>query len=178
MQRFEVAPWSTALKVLSAIGTVALVGASFALHRAVPRGTRVTFAETFGTLLLFVPPLILVGAVLFVVTEYRLDASGLYVQRLLWATRLDLGDLDRATYDPSAMCRSIRLFGNGGLFSFTGWFRNATLGRYRAFVTDPRQAVVLHSSSRVVVLSPAYPHAFLGHVKTLFPGVAVGEPPP
>src|SRR5512140_2462212 len=117
MQRFEVAPWSTPLKVVSSIGTVVLVAVGYALFRAIPRGARVPFAETFGTLLLFVPALILAIAVLFVVTGYGLDASGLHVQRLLWSTRVGLDGLDRAWHDPSAMRRSLRIFGNGGLFA-------------------------------------------------------------
>lgn len=176
MLRFEAAPWSTAVKLVSAVGTGVLLAVTYALYRAVPRGTRVPFAETFGTFMVAVPALILFIAVLFVVTGYRLDASGLYVQRLLWTTHIDLQGLDRAWHDPSAMCRSLRLFGNGGLFSITGWFRNATLGRYRAFVTDPGKSVVLRSPTRVVVLSPADPLGFLSTLKLSFPGI-VGEAP-
>ncbi len=176
MQRFEAAPWSTAVKLVSAVGTGVLLAATYALYRAVPRGTKAPFAETFGSFLMVVPALILVIAVLFVVTGYRLDATGLYVQRLLWTTRVDFQGLDHAWHDPSAMCRSLRLFGNGGLFSITGWFRNATLGRYRAFVTDPGKSVVLRSPTRVVVLSPADPLGFLSSLQLSIPGV-VGGPP-
>ena len=176
MQRFEAAPWSTAVKLVSAVGTGVLLAVTYALYRAVPRGTRAPFAETFGSFLMAVPALILVIAALFVVTGYRLDGTGLYVQRLLWTTHIDLQGLDRAWHDPSAMCRSLRLFGNGGLFSITGWFRNATLGRYRAFVTDPGKSVVLRSPTRVVVLSPADPLGFLSTLKLSFPGI-VGEAP-
>ena len=177
MPRFDAAPWSTGLKLLSAVGAGVLLALTFTLHRSVPRGTRVPFAETFGTLLMAVPALILLVAVLFVVTGYRIDSTGLFVQRLLWTTRIGLEGLDRAWHDPQAACRSIRLFGNGGLFSITGWFRNSTLGRYRAFITDPAKAVVLRSPTRVVVLSPADPEAFLAFLRLTFPGVAAGQPP-
>jgi len=56
---------------------------------------------------------------------------------------------------------SIRTFGNGGLFSFTGFYRNRLLGAYRAFVTDPRQAVVLRFPKRNVVVSPGAPEEFV-----------------
>jgi hypothetical protein len=69
------------------------------------------------------------------------------------------------------------LFGNGGLFSITGVFQNATLGRYHAFVTDPRQAVVLRYESKVVVLSPADPDSLLSYLALASPGVVVGSPP-
>ncbi len=177
VQRFEAAPWTATLQVVSAIGTIVLLGICYALYRTIPHGTRVPFAETFGTILLFMPPLILAVALLFVVRGYELDASALYVQRLLWRTRIPLDGLDRAWHDPSAMCRSLRVFGNGGLFSVTGLFQNTMLGSYRAFVTDPKQAVVLHFPSRVLVVSPAYPRAFLGHLRFISPKTVVDEPP-
>jgi len=176
LRRFEAAPWTTVLKVVSSIGTVVLLGVSCALYRAIPHGTRVPFAETFGTLLLFVPFLILVGALLFIVSGYELDASALYVYRLCWRTRIPLDGLERAWHDPAAMCRSFRIFGNGGLFSATGLYQYATLGRYRAFVTDPRQAVVLRLPTRTIVLSPACPRTFLKHLKTIAPAADVIEP--
>ncbi|HQR45471.1 MAG TPA: PH domain-containing protein [Thermoanaerobaculia bacterium] len=177
MQRFDAAPWSTALKVVSALGTAVLLGVGTMIYRTVPRGSRVPFAETFGTLLTAVPLLILVLSLLYVVTGYRLDTAGLEVQRLLWTTRVGLEGLERAWHDPEATCRSIRIWGNGGLYSVSGWFRNAGLGRYRAFVTDPRKAVVLRSPTRVVVLSPADPDLFLSSLRMSFPGVVVGAPP-
>lgn len=51
--------------------------------------------------------------------------------------------------------------GNGGLFSFTGWYRNKILGVYRAWVTDLRSTVILRFEKRAVVLSPADPNAFI-----------------
>lgn len=69
------------------------------------------------------------------------------------------------------MRRSIRIFGNGGLFGITGIYRNKTLGIYRAYVTDPKQSVVLQMTSRVVVISPAYPRAFLGDLHSMLPAV-------
>jgi len=143
MRRFEAAPWTTALKIVSALGSVVLAGVAYALFRAIPHGTRVPFAETFGKIILVVPPATLFFALLFVVSGYELDATALHIRRLLWSTTIPLEGLTRAWHDPSSMRRSLRLFGNGGLFSITGVFRNATLGTYRAFVTDPRQAVVL-----------------------------------
>ena len=177
MQSFDAAPWPVSLKVVSTVAAVVLVGVTAVLYRAVPRGTRVPFAEGFGTFVFVVPLAILLVALCFLVRGYELDGTGLYVERLLWRTRIDLGGLTRAWHDPSAMRRSLRLFGNGGLFSITGIFQNAALGRYRAFVTDPKRAVVLRYESRVVVVSPADPDALLGHLRLVSPGTVVGEPP-
>lgn len=170
MQRFDAAPWPASLKVVSAIGTLGLLGAAVALLRVLPRGTRVPFAEAFGTFVFVVPLVILFVALLFLVRGYGLDSEELYVERLLWRTPIGLGDPTRAWRDPSAMRRSIRLFGNGGLFAITGIFQNGTLGRYRAFVTVPKQAVVLRYESRVVVLSPANPDDLLRYLRLVSPG--------
>lgn len=59
---------------------------------------------------------------------------------------------------------SVRTFGNGGLFSFSGWYYNTLLGAYRAFVTDPNQTVVLHLGGRSVVVSPAKPEEFVREI--------------
>ena len=173
MQHFEAAPWSTALKVVSTLATLLLAAVAIALFHFIPRGTAVPFAETFGTIVLIVPVATLLFAVLFIVSGYDLDRHHLYVQRLLWRTSIPLDGLTRAWHDPAAMRRSMRLFGNGGLFGITGIYQNKTLGRYRAFVTDPRQTVVLQLASRTVVISPAYPQAFLGELRLLHPQIAV-----
>ncbi len=177
MQRFEAAPWPASLKAVSALGTVGLVGVALVLDRAIPRGTRVPFAETFGGYMVLVGPAILLGALLFLVRGYEVDGASLYVERLLWRTSIPLDGLRRAWHDPSAMKRSLRLFGNGGLFAVTGIFQNGTLGRFRAFVTDPKLAVVLRFESRVVVVSPAQPHALLEQIRMVSPGAVIGEPP-
>ena len=74
------------------------------------------------------------------------------------------------------MRRSLRVWGNGGLYSVTGIYQNAALGRYRAFVTDPGQAVVLELPGRRIVISPADPPPFLQGLTAWFPAVRVGSP--
>ncbi|MBK5099204.1 MAG: hypothetical protein JJE01_15605, partial [Gemmatimonadetes bacterium] len=55
----------------------------------------------------------------------------------------------------------IRVFGIGGAFAFAGKFRNATLGSYRAYVTDPSFCVVLDLGSETVVVTPDSPVRFV-----------------
>lgn len=176
MQRFEAAPWPTSLKVVSLIGAAVLVAVGIGAARAIPHGTRVPFAETFGTFVSFVPPAIALFALLFVVRAYEVSPGELRVQRLLWTTRLDLAGLRRAWHDPDAMCGSLRVFGNGGLFSFTGLYQSRSLGRYRAFVTDPKKAVVLVLPARTLVLSPAEPRALVEGLHAFFPRIESGPP--
>jgi hypothetical protein len=171
MPQFRAAPWPTSLRVISIVATAVVVGVSYGAWRVIPRGTRVPFAETFGTFVATLPPLVLVGALLFVVTGYEIGSSELRVQRLLWSTRVRLDGVSRAWADPKAMACSLRIWGNGGLYSFTGYFQSKALGRYRAFVTDPGCAVVLVLPNRTVVVSPAEPRAFLQALSLSFPGL-------
>ena len=168
---FSAARWPTSLKVSSLLGSALLLGVGYAAFSAIPRGTRVPFAETFGTLIAFVPLAIALLATLFVVSGYELDGCCLRVRRLLWATPVSLAGIRKTYHDPGAMKRSLRFFGNGGLLSITGIYKNKPLGWYRAFVTDPSHAVVLVLPSRVVVISPSDPLAFIEELRVIFPGI-------
>lgn len=75
--------------------------------------------------------------------------------------RIHRDGLISARFEPEVLQGTIRLFGNGGLFSITGWFRNKSLGVFRAFLTDPNRTVVLRYSDRVVVISPEHPEQFV-----------------
>ena len=120
------------------------------------------------------PPLVLVvGCALFTIRSYTLASDVLLIHRLFWRTRLPLVALQSARFEPRAMQWSIRTFGNGGFFSFTGFYRNKLLGAYRAFVTDPRRTVVLRYTGRTVVVSPHAPEDF---VRELTPLIRT-EPP-
>lgn len=104
---------------------------------------------------------VLVCGFLFSIRGYRLDGASLYVLRPLWETAVDLRGLESAEIDPGAMRGAWRTFGNGGMFSFSGWHWSRKLGRHRAFVTDFKNAVVLRQDGRSVVISPGDPEAFL-----------------
>ena len=103
-----------------------------------------------GWLLMLVPLATLLASAAFMVRGYVLTDASLIIVRPGWQNRLDLSRLTSATVDADALSRSLRLFGNGGFFSFTGWFRNKKLGVYRAFATDTKRAVVLRFSDKTV----------------------------
>jgi len=104
---------------------------------------------------------VLVGSALFAIRGYTVTPDSILIHRLLWATRLSRSSLESARFEPRAMRGSLRLFGNGGLFSFTGYFYSRLLGRYRAFVTDPQRTIVLCFRRGTVVISPDDPAAFV-----------------
>ena len=62
---------------------------------------------------------------------------------------------------PAALLDARRTFGNGGIFAFTGNYRNQALGAFRLYATDPLQSVILYLPEQVVVVTPADPQAFM-----------------
>ena len=111
-------------------------------------------------------PLIFINAVwmitaLFTVRGYRLEDRCLFIQRLLWETRLDLTGLEEAYAEPEAFRRGFKTLGNGGLFSFSGYYRSKTLGSFRCWVTDQKRSVVLVLKNKKMVVSPDSPESFL-----------------
>ena len=146
------APWSGSLVAVTSVLTVLLLGITLGMA-FYGRG----IVPWAGLL----PLAILVCSVPFTIRGYTVTPDAILVHRLLWTTRLSLSGLASAKFEPEAMRGSIRTFGNGGLFSITGFFRNKALGAYRAFVTDQHQTVVLHYSGHTVVVSPSSPQEFI-----------------
>ncbi len=176
MTRFAAARWSTVLKAASAVSVVVFLAIALLLPRGLFPGLAEPWRQSADALLHTVPLAVLAIATLFVVRGYRLERGELVVRRLYWETRVPLAGLTAAWHDPRAMRRSVRMFGNGGLFSITGLYYNRALGRYRAFVTNPAAAVVLRARDRVVVVTPERPDAFLRAVGERFPGVSLSNP--
>lgn len=117
MKHYE-APWSTSLIVTSVLTTVLCLG--------VTAGTWLNLAGMHppGTLgyIMTLPLGILFGTALFTIRGYSISSDSILVHRLLWSTVLPRAGLEWAQVEPDAMRGSLRTFGNGGAFSFTGFY--------------------------------------------------------
>jgi hypothetical protein len=116
--------------------------------------------------LLALPFLILSCAAAFMVRGYTIANGALIIQRTGWVTTIPLHGITSVALMPDAMRASIRLCGNGGAFSFTGLFWNKMLGKYRAYVTDLHQTVVLKIENRTIVISPDAPDRFVAELQS------------
>jgi len=144
------APWGKSLLIISAIITIVCVGVTADLFHKGYRGWKLAI------------PVAAIGfAALFTIRGYTITPDAILVHRLFWNTRLPLAGLQSVESRPNVMRWSIRTFGIGGVFSISGFYWNNVLGTYRAFVTDPKQTVVLSYPKRTVVLSPAHPEDFV-----------------
>lgn len=143
------APWGRELTVLTTVFTIMIVVLTAFIWS---KGARLVPAFLLA---LHAIPMALT------VRRYEVVPGALLIRRLWWDTRWPLDGPVKASIRPDVMARSWRLWGNGGLFAFSGLFSNAALGRYRAFVTDHKRTVVLEMPRGIVVVSPDRPHAFV-----------------
>lgn len=109
---------------------------------------------------MLLPILIPVICFAYRVTGYELDNKQILVKRMVGDFLVSLNEIDSIEVNPDAMKRSFRTFGNGGLFGFYGRFRNSIYGPYRAFVTDPKNSVILKLQKSTIILSPDQPQKF------------------
>jgi hypothetical protein len=153
------APWGKTLRWSSAgliLLTVAIVAGMSWLPANAPGWSK--------ALATWCMPVVVLACLPFVVRGYTITGEAILIHRLFWTTRLNRSGLTSAAVVPRAMNSSLRTCGNGGGFSFTGWYWNQDLGAYRAFVTDLNRTVVLRFGKRAVVVSPEAPEDFVAEL--------------
>lgn len=155
------ATWSTLLRIISAAASLLCVGVAVQDSHALSSGDFRSLDFWFGLL----PLALLIGAALCTVRGYSITPDAILIHRLCWKTKLSRQGLESAEYQPGILRRSIRTFGNGGLFSFTGWYYNRDLAAYRAYATDVHRTVVLRLRGKIVVLTPDEPERFVSELK-------------
>jgi hypothetical protein len=158
-EEFFKADWSSSLLVSSTLISLLLVGATlFELITNFRSGDRLPM------LVAMIPIILLFISAIFSVRGYRLEDRTLYVKRLGWYSEINLEALRSAEIDPQAMTSSVRWWGNGGLFSYSGSFYSPRIGAYTAYGTKPQQAVVLRFPEKTIVLTPDQPDRFVSKV--------------
>lgn len=116
---------------------------------------------------------ILGGAALFTVRGYTVADGALHVRRLLWVTRIPLQTLTDAEWRHGSFGWAWRTCGNGGLYSFTGWYHQKGLGSFRALATRTTDAVILRFSDRKpIVVTPDDPATLVEALKSAAKGSA------
>jgi hypothetical protein len=143
------APWSKMLKLTTLLSLGILLLAVFA--------TRGPANYVAGGLL--------IASLLFFIRGYSIQNGQVVIHGLLWSKAYSLAEMVGAEVSPSVTAGSLRAFGNGGMFSMLGYFRNDKLGNYLAFITDSQNAVVLDFPDKRMVVSPDDPEAFVGAVR-------------
>ncbi len=147
------------VKWVSALSCALLIGLGLMFQFS---ATRLPSGLNWMSWALMALPLI---CLLFIVRGYRIDGGTLYVRRLVHETAIDLRDLSSVEVVPKAFDRALRVFGNGGLFSFSGWFWRRGMGLMKAYAMDIGPGLLLRWSDRAVVLTPTDPQAMQERLK-------------
>jgi len=95
--------------------------------------------------------LLLISAVAYAYSPrgYEVSAEAILVKRPIGDARVPLEEVREvrpARREDLRWC--VRLWGNGGLFGYYGWYRTAKLGRCSWYVTDRGRIVILVTASR------------------------------
>jgi hypothetical protein len=154
------APWGRLLVGTSVFASVVCLGVPLLIVSLGPQVP--ALAQSVA---ITMPLAMIGGCAVFVVRGYTVTADALLIHRLAWDSRIPLRNLRSIEAMPGAMAGSIRTFGNGGFFSFTGFFWSRRLGRFRAYATDLQRTVVLRLVDRTVVVTPDDPGRFVQEIK-------------
>lgn len=151
---------STIQMTILASVVLALVG-GMQIFAGVKRegGTRILLLSLGTAVLLCVP-----ASLLLKVRDYRVTESQVLVRYGLTTRAFQLSEIQNARVQPNALSGGMRDAGNGGLWSFLGWFSNRELGKIRAFVSDTEKTVVMSMPEFALVVSPDDPAAFVSAV--------------
>ena len=107
-------------------------------------------------------PLAALGiGLLFRVWGYEVHDDHIRIRRIAFPVTLAIAPIISVEKAPELMNKSVRTFGNGGLFGFYGRFWKPGYGKFHAYVTNPENTVVLKSDEKTVALSPDQPQAFV-----------------
>jgi hypothetical protein len=157
------APWGMLLKVVTIIANIILLG-------IIAAGIIIRMEDyrlLWRLIMIGIPAATLIITMFFMIRKYEIQGNNLLVYRLGWKKTIDLSGLKSVEIDPEAAKNSIRLFGNGGLFAFSGIYRNKKLGNYRIFATDFKNSVVLKTEKKTYVVTPDNPEKFAEEIKIL-----------
>lgn len=161
MTRFS-APWGRLLKIVSTLST-ALVCGVFWL--AAPTSS-INESLLFQLFLISIPFFLLGSAALFIILRYEISPENIEIVRVVGRVKYPLASIESVEFQPKVTEMSLRTFGNGGMYSISGFFRNTHLGSYRAYVTNSANCVVLRrKQAGPIVISPGEPIEFVEQVK-------------
>lgn len=108
-------------------------------------------------------PVILFVTWLFSVTGFTLEGNMLLVSRPLWKTSIVLPPDCTARAEPDIRSGLLKTMGNGGLFGYTGGFRNKKLGNFKTYATNWNHAVSVTSEANdfCIVVTPEEMEIFI-----------------
>ena len=110
----------------------------------------------------------LVALVCYLLTPVAYDTTGGHLTILLRVGRRSFGPITGAAALTGRWPFTLRLFGNGGVFTGTGIYWNKPCGVFHAYLTSARlqDAVMVTTTTHKVMISPETPQTFLAALPT------------
>jgi hypothetical protein len=98
---------------------------------------------------------------------YEITHGELIISRYLGNVSIPRSDIQQVSLlSQESIKRSIRTFGNGGLFGYVGKFYNRTMGKMTWYITRRDSLVLVETKDgRKILLSPDEPEQFVNHMK-------------
>jgi len=151
---YAAAPWSLSIKIVTVLSSVILLGIPLFLLGRVPFNACVLVAAlSWG---------IWLCCFLTMIRGFTLTTNQLIIHRPLWDNRFSLEQGATAVCDHNTRKGiTLRVFGNGGLFSGSGYYWNKQTGIFRAFISNQHKTVWIKTPEKILVISPNEPEPFL-----------------
>lgn len=102
-----------------------------------------------------------IGSLLFRIRYYEVTPDQVVIYGTGWKRSLARRDIIRAERLKNAFQGAWRIFGNGGIWCVSGRFKSRDLGKFRAYVSDPKRVVLIVLRDDVILISPSDPNRFL-----------------
>ncbi len=118
---------------------------------------------SIGTILNFFVLLLVLTFFLLRTTSYTVSESAIIINSLLLPYIINRNEIASiAIVSKADMSGVYRTFGNGGLFGYTGYYRNAKFGTMRWFATQRKNYVLIEKTDgKKIVITPDEPENFI-----------------
>ncbi|MEN6537028.1 MAG: PH domain-containing protein [Bryobacteraceae bacterium] len=155
------ASYDRTTKIMSVAVCVLLVVVSLASHNAI--------ASSFSVLVVAL-------GYAYSPRGYAISVRTIIVRRLIGNVRIPLESIRearRVTKDD--LCRSIRVWGSGGMFGYYGLFRTSKLGMCWWYLTNRQDVVVVITESKRALFSPDNVDGFLSAIQAEAPAYKLAD---
>lgn len=121
--------------------------------------------QSWLSALLFLGPVALLTIVWFRrVKSYSLMENKIIVQMGSYTREYDIDQIQEIKKPHILFMKLRKIYGNGGLFSYTGLYSYPKIGRFKAFVTNWDHCIILKMRDEQIALSPENYESFLDQI--------------
>lgn len=157
--------WSNDSLIITLIITAILIFTEYKLLNNIN-----TINITASVIILF----ICIAFFLQIPFNIKIEENKLKLNKIIGKLEININDIDEANILLGDM--GIRLFGSGGLFGFTGYFKNKKLGKYIAYVMDTNNKFYIKlKSGKTYVFSCDDPEQLVSDIKNILNSVPIND---